>query len=455
MNSLPEPVLDDQPDFVALYHAAWEIARRKVKRGTPANGFAPAFMGEAFSNHLFQWDTCLMALFARHAPGELPAHPALDNFYGRQHADGFICRELVEANGEDYFDKESDQSVNPPLFAWAELGFAEITGDLTHARAALPNLVRYFDWLKANRRAKFGMYWQSNLGSGMDNSPRDADGWVDLTAQQAHAAECISILAGRLGEAALAARFVRERRAILRVLNTRCWSDSDGLYLDTFPSGRLSHQKTAAAFWPMLAGAPDVQRAAALVAALGNERLFNRPHLFPTLSADHQAYEPRGFYWLGGVWAPTNYMIVKGLQRYGFDDFARAASDNHLRHVAAVWRDTGTIWENYAPEWVERGEKARADFVGWSGLGPIAMLIENVIGLRQNALDNTITWHLREAGGRYGVIGLPFGPHRVDLIAEGGAITVTSPAALTLVTLKDGARTIHPVETGTTIIRYQ
>ena len=453
MIPLPEPILDSMPDFVALYHAAWDIARRKVKHGTPANGFAPAFMGEAFSNHLFQWDTCLMALFARHAPGKLPVLPALDNFYGRQHADGFICRELVEASGEDYFDKESDQSVNPPLFAWAELGLAEITGDLAHARVALPALVRYFDWLKANRRAKFGMYWQSNLGSGMDNSPRDADGWVDLTAQQAHAAECIAALAGRLGDVALADRFSRERRAILRVLNTRCWSDPDGLYLDTFPSGRLSHQKTAAAFWPMLAGAPDARRAGALAAALRNERLFNRPHLFPALSADHQAYEARGFYWLGGVWAPTNYMIVKGLQRYGYDDFARAASDNHLRHVSAVWRDTGTIWENYAPERVERGEKSRPDFVGWSGLGPIAMLIENVIGLRQNALDSTITWHLREDGGRHGVIGLPFGPDRVDLIAEGGALTVTSPVAFSLVTLKDGARTIHRVEAGTTVIR--
>ena len=452
MNALPEPILDARPEFVALYHAAWEIAHRKVKRGTPENGLAPEFMGEAFSNHLFQWDTCLMALFARHAPDYLPAYPALDNFYSRQHADGFICRELIEKDGSDYFDKESDQSINPPLFAWAELGFAQVTGDLAHARKALPALARYFTWLKENRRTRNGLYWQSNLGSGMDNSPRDAEGWVDLTAQQAHAAECIAVLASRLGETDLAGRFRRERSAILRVLNERCWSEADGFYWDTFPSGRHSLQKTVAAFWPMLAGAPNSEQAAALVAHLTNPREFGRPHLFPALAADHQAYEARGFYWLGGVWSPTNYMIAKGLERYGYDGLARSASENHLTHVHKVWEDSGTIWENYAPEFSERGEKARADFVGWGGLGPIALLIETVIGIRQDALAGTITWHLRGPGERYGVRGLRFGAALVDLVAEGGQLQIESPAPFTLIALRDGARQVYPIKAGVTVL---
>ena len=36
----------------------------------------------------------------------------------------------------------------------------------------------------------------------------------------------------------------------------------------------------------------------------------------------------------------------------------------------------------------------RADFVGWSGLAPITMLIENIIGLRFDARKNTVNFHL-------------------------------------------------------------
>ena len=47
-----------------------------------------------------------------------------------------------------------------------------------------------------------------------------------------------------------------------------------------------------------------------------------------------------------------------------------------------------TIWECYSPEkpapatrW--DGENyCRQDFVGWSGLGPIALMLENIIGLQ-------------------------------------------------------------------------
>lgn len=451
MTVLPEPILDQHPEWVALYHAAWAIALRKVKHGTPQNKLAAAFMGEAFSNHLFQWDTCLMSLFARHAPAALPVLPALDNFYNKQHADGFICRELIELTGKDYFDKESDQSINPPLFAFAELGLAQSTGDLSHARKVLPRLVRYFDWIKHNRMAEKqarGMLWTSNLGSGMDNSPREARGWVCLTAQQALAADCIAQLAQLTGKPDLAKRFKREHRSLCNTLNTRSWSERDGYYWDVYTNGRHSHRKTIAAFWPLLAGVPTPKQAAKMVAHLRNPAEFYRPHLFPSLSADEQAYEHKGLYWLGGVWAPTNYAIIRGLQRAGYDDLAREAAESHLRAMSAVYASTGTIWETYAPEVSEPGNIARKDFVGWSGLGPIAMLIEHVIGLRADALRNRIDWVLRDPAEHYGVRGLTFGPHRVDMWARNGVLNVHTPVALTLVTHSAAGTRTHLVEAG-------
>ena len=52
---------------------------------------------------------------------------------------------------------------------------------------------------------------------------------------------------------------------------------------------------------------------------------------------------------------------------------------------------------------------ARKDFVGWTGLAPIAELIEFIIGIKADYAENLIVWdlNLTEANGieRY-----PFGP---------------------------------------------
>ncbi len=136
--------------------------------------------------------------------------------------------------------------------------------------------------------------------------------------------------------------------------------------------------------------------------------------------------------------APTNYAIIKGLDRYGYAAFARQASANHIANMAAVYDATGTIWENYLSEapgpgfFTEYGNRrAYEDFVGWSGLGPIALLIEDVLGFRADAPSDTLTWRLRSAQ-RSGIENLRFGTHTVSLVATpdagGRSVTVSVTA---------------------------
>jgi hypothetical protein len=108
------------------------------------------------------------------------------------------------------------------------------------------------------------------------------------------------------------------------------------------------------------------------------------------------------------------------------------------KRITALDRIDGflhTIWECYAPESDEPcspgADKnyARANFVGWSGLGPVALLIENIIGLKLKGLSNEIEWNLREPT-RIGMENLYFGKNlaRVSLVADAE---------------KNAARTIH------------
>ncbi len=71
-------------------------------------------------------------------------------------------------------------------------------------------------------------------------------------------------------------------------------------------------------------------------------------------------------------------------------------------------------WLGHANSFISQ---ARPDSVGWSGCGPIAMLIENVLGPRTDAAAKRLSWRLTRSD-RFGAEGLRFGEATVSLICE-------------------------------------
>lgn len=49
-----------------------------------------------------------------------------------------------------------------------------------------------------------------------------------------------------------------------------------------------------------------------------------------------------------------------------------------------------------------------SDFVGWTGLSPISIMFEYVFGIKPNAAENKITWHINLTQ-KHGVEKYPFG----------------------------------------------
>jgi hypothetical protein len=168
------------------------------------------------------------------------------------------------------------------------------------------------------------------------------------------------------------------------------------------------------------------------MAHLENPAEFNRPHRVPALSADDPHYSATGDYWCGGVWAPTNYMVLKGLDGIGCHDLAHEIAKNHLDNVVQVFEsedtlwlgadqfrqffhltdlkvdDKHTLWENYAPDKIKPGSHSKPGYVGWTGLPPIAVLFEDVFGLIPDAASNRLIWHVRLLD-EHGIHRYPFG----------------------------------------------
>jgi len=429
-SKLPSPVLENNKDYIELYWKAWELAFNHFKKPPQGSPFISNYVDEAFSPSVFQWDTIFMIMFARYAHNIFPAIQSLDNFYSRQYENGYICREIWEANGEDYVYEGRQNTVNPPLFGWAELENYKLTNDKSRFAAVLPVLEKYVDWLEKNRKKEntaHNLYWQTGLGSGMDNTPRSGSAWTDMSAQVAMLHRDIAFICNELELKEKAKQHAKIFSEITGRINKLMWNDEDGLYYDLDDESNQVKVKTIACFWPMLAGMCDQHKAEKLLANLKDPQTFWRTIPFPSLAANHKNYKPQGEYWLGGVWAPTNIMAIKGLDKFSFDDsynyahafreFATHAAQKYLDGMYNVYKQTGTIWENYSPEFYMRGLPAQADFVGWSGCGPIMLLIENIIGIHVDATKNEVLWYLNRID-KHGIKNLMFGNMTASLVCE-------------------------------------
>ncbi len=452
-NLLPKPVLEKNPEWVELYYTAWETAWNKIKRGTPQNGFVNKYIDEGFNELIFQWDTNFMAAFAIYGGSLFPAMQSLDNFYLKQRRDGYIQRVYREDDSSIVAQPTKEEPmINPPLFAWIELRYYQVTGDKSRMKTVLPALVKYFEWIDNNCRTEAGngLHYFTMLGSGMDNTPRRGvgkAGWVDLSAQMALAAKSISEIAYVVGDKKIETFFEERYNEIAKLINKYCWDDISKFYRDFKEDSTLSATTHIGSYWSLISEVCTAERFDYMRDRLINVNEFWRPHVVPTLSASDPDYDPKGHYWRGGIWAPTNYMVVKGLERYGDYRLAHRIAHNHISNIADVYFNFTpdeekiafeeryadgykTIWECYSPEKPEPATRwdntfySRQDFVGWSGLGPIAMLIENIIGLQLRADANIIIWHVMR-DDKHGVENLRFGKQSVDLLCTPTEESVT------------------------------
>lgn len=445
-NELPKPVLSSSPELVELYYAAWKMAWQKISSGTEENGFSERYMDEGFNEYIYQWDLCFITSFGVYGRNVFPVMPSLDNFYNKQRADGYIQRVYSEIDGKIASEPTMDEPmVNPPLFAWVEWRYYKISGDDSRFEKVLPVLVNYFNWIEKNCRAEKGkgLYYTSALGSGMDNIPRNNVGkaaWIDFSSQQALAALYIQKIAKQVGNNDIEKEFGIHYEHIKKLVNKLLWDSETGFYYDLTEQNNLSPTMHIGAYWTLLSEIIPKQNLNIFLTHLKNPDAFWRKHLIPTLAANQPEYNSNGHYWLGGVWAPTNYMVIQGLKKYNQNSLADSIAFNHLQNVANIYfnftpeeekiafeerydDDYKTIWECYAPDYETPAARwdntfySRQDFVGWSGLAPISILIENVLGFEILGNKNQIRWTLKR-NDIFGIKNIQLGDQKVDLICE-------------------------------------
>ncbi|MCX7003747.1 MAG: trehalase family glycosidase, partial [bacterium] len=215
-------------------------------------------------------------------------------------------------------------------------------------------------------------------------------------------------MAHEIGRTADAAEFADAANTLTHWINEHLWSERTGFYHDRRADGTLIEDvQTIGAYWALLAGVVPPERLPRFLAPLDDPAAFCCTHRVPSLSANTPGFDPGGGYWRGGVWPPTNYMLLRGLTAVGRADLAHAIGRNHLENVTSSFVSTGTLWENYAPDAAGQG-CSTPDFVGWTGLPPVAVLFEDVFGIHADATTQRVVWHVRLTEA-HGIANYPVG----------------------------------------------
>lgn len=138
----------------------------------------------------------------------------------------------------------------------------------------------------------------------------------------------------------------------------RLW---DGYYKQYYSRNFISHklikEPSIATLLPLYAGSISEDRAKELVEMLNDTSLFKSDYPVASVPLSSEWYKELG-YWQGPTWLNTNWLIVDGLERYGYKDEAE-----HIRIKSLELIEKNGSYEYFS---AQNGEPAGAKNFSWS-----------------------------------------------------------------------------------------
>ncbi|MFQ5948766.1 MAG: amylo-alpha-1,6-glucosidase [Acidimicrobiia bacterium] len=120
-------------------------------------------------------------------------------------------------------------------------------------------------------------------------------------------------------------RFEEWAEQTAAAINAKLWEADHGIYFDfDLRSGERIHAHVAAGFTPLFAGVPDLEQAQLIVDKLNSKGfcpLNEDCWPVPSYDKEEPGFDPKR-YWRGPIWMNVDWLLYRGLRRYGFDAYA-------------------------------------------------------------------------------------------------------------------------------------
>ena len=298
----------------------------------------------------------------------------------------------------------SSNITQPPILTWGLWRIFEKTDDKSILERNYHRLKKYIEWNLKNRdmNKNYLFEWHiednplSRCGeSGMDNSPRfdravplDA---IDFSSFMANEARYLLRISDILGykEEKNYWKWLYEK--IKENVNTLLWDEASKFYYDRDFSGNLNKIKTVASFTPLFAGIADKEKAKYLVDHLLNKEEFNTEFPVPSVAKNEPTYSTD--LWRGPTWINYNYMVILGLEDYGYKEVAEYIAHKTIKEITHWYNEEGVIFEyfdsskNRSPSFLDRKGPCRRPYdirrkifpirdYGWTASVFITLLME-------------------------------------------------------------------------------
>jgi len=165
-------------------------------------------------------------------------------------------------------------------------------------------------------------------------------------------------------DAKKAAQFAQYAIQRKTAINTYCWDKTTHFYKDyNFNQQKATTVLSLAAVYPLYFKLANQEQAAQVAMQL--ENIFLKPGGLPTtLNYSGQQWDaPNG-------WAPLQWLAIKGLRNYDFDELAEKIKNNWINLNTNIYQQTGKLVEKYDVENIDSlaggGEYPLQDGFGWT-----------------------------------------------------------------------------------------
>ncbi len=280
--------------------------------------------------------------------------------------------------------RASDDRSQPPVGSMCVWKMEQRWPDRDFLQEVYPKLLKWHRWWPTARDGQHdgllewgssaagrqGALWETGWddtvhfdGAEMSGNTLDAYA-VDLNSLWVMDAEYLARIAEFLGKTQDAKELREERQRTIKLINDKLWNPDLGLYCSRLWNGTFLTRITPMNFYPLIAGIPDKSRAKQVLNHMTDPKKFWGDWVLPTVAYDDPVWTQQN-YWRGKVWAPVNFLVFQGLQRYASPEIINAFADKSVRLFMHNWTAMGVCGENYLSS---TGEQSSDPHYTWGAL---------------------------------------------------------------------------------------
>jgi putative isomerase len=231
-------------------------------------------------------------------------------------------------------------------------------------------------------------YWQDDLAIGVDNDPSTffrppgSSASIFLNCLMYKELRAMSYIAASLNLQSISSEFDKDAEELKQAIQKHCWDEKDGFFYSVdinlrpvtnepsiifgqkfilhsgFPrnyEGLIQRIGAWSGFLAMWAGIATPEQAHRMIKEnLLDTRTFNAPYGVRTLSRLEKMYSVRASNnpsnWLGPIWGISNYLVFRGLVKYGFKVEAQQLALKTVSLFANDIKRNGALHEYYDPD---------------------------------------------------------------------------------------------------------